>query len=141
MPADDSQERRKIMVAAAIIHRRGAFLAAKRPERASFAGYWEFPGGKAEKGESPADALRRELAEEVGINIIKLSPWRVIEHEYAGRGVLVELHFFEVREFEGEPVPREGQILRWITEKDARKLAFLPADEKILASLFSTFHD
>lgn len=126
---------RDIEVAAGIIWRGGRFLAARRPPDRPLEGYWEFPGGKLEGGESPAEALARELAEELGIGVRKAAFWQSVMHTYAERGFRVRLHFFHVMAFTGEPCPEEGQNLRWITPAEAGRLAFLPADAGILAQL------
>lgn len=99
---------RDIEVAAGIIWRGGRFLAARRPPDRPLEGYWEFPGGKLEGGESPAEALARELAEELGIGVRKAAFWQSVMHTYAERGFRVRLHFFHVMAFTGEPCP-EGR--------------------------------
>ena len=98
-------------------------------------GYWEFPGGKLEAGESPAEALARELAEELGIGVRECRFWQSLEHSYAERGFRVRLHFFHVTAFSGEPCPAEGQNLRWVTPAEAPELGFLPADAGVLEQL------
>ena len=126
---------RHIEVAAGIIWRDGQFLAAQRPSDKIQAGWWEFPGGKLEAGESPAAALGRELREELGITVRQASFWQIVEHVYAGRGFAVRLHFFHVTDFGGEPQPTEGQVVRWVSPADAEALGFLPADADILRQL------
>ncbi|WP_165175140.1 (deoxy)nucleoside triphosphate pyrophosphohydrolase [Desulfovibrio sp. ZJ369] len=126
---------RDIEVAAGIIWRNGRFLAAQRPTDKPLEGYWEFPGGKLEGGESPAEALARELAEELGIGVRKAAFWQSLSHSYAERGFRVRLHFFHVTAFTGEPCPAEGQNLRWISPAEAAHLPFLPADAGVLAQL------
>ncbi|MBQ4566636.1 MAG: (deoxy)nucleoside triphosphate pyrophosphohydrolase [Desulfovibrio sp.] len=126
---------RRIEVAAGIIWRDGHFLAAQRPPDKIQAGWWEFPGGKLEGGESPAAALGRELREELGITVRQASFWQIVEHVYAERGFAVRLHFFHVTAFEGEPRPAEGQAVRWVSPAEARELGFLPADADILRQL------
>ena len=126
---------RHIEVAAGIVWRGGACLAAQRPDGKPMAGYWEFPGGKVEGAERPDQALRRELAEELGIGVRQAALWRTVEHCYAERDLLVRLHFFHVTAFSGEPCPAEGQNLRWISPAEAPRLDFLPADAGLLAQL------
>ncbi len=93
----------------------GSFLLAQRPDGKPMAGYWEFPGGKLEDGESVFDALAREFDEELGLRIIAAHPWvqRVVVYPHA----TVRLHFWrcygEGRGWQGEPEPREGQRFRW----------------------------
>ena len=110
-------------------------MAAQRPDGKPMAGYWEFPGGKVEGAERPDQALRRELAEELGIGVRQAALWRTVEHCYAERDLLVRLHFFHVTAFSGEPCPAEGQNLRWISPAEAPRLDFLPADAGLLAQL------
>ena len=122
-------------VAAGILWREGRLLAARRPEGKPLAGFWELPGGKLEAGESAAAALARELAEELGVSVREASFWRAYEHAYPARGIRVRLHFFHVTEFDGEPAPREGQALAWVTPEEAAGMAFLPADADMLREL------
>jgi 8-oxo-dGTP diphosphatase len=89
----------------------GQFLLAQRPDGKPYAGYWEFPGGKLEKGESVEAALGRELHEELGITIGDCERWRVLEHDYPH--AYVRLYFCKVRTWEGELVGREGQAFSW----------------------------
>ncbi len=122
-------------VAAGILWRQGRLLAARRPEGKPLAGFWELPGGKLEPGESPAQALARELAEELGVTARAARFWRGTEHAYPERGLRVRLHFFHVTDFSGEPAAREGQALAWVTPAEAAGLDFLPADADMLGAL------
>lgn len=89
----------------------GHFLLTSRPEGKVYAGYWEFPGGKLEEGESVEEALRRELHEEIGVTIGAAHPWRdtVVDYPHA----LVQLHFCKVTEWAGELHMHEGQQFSW----------------------------
>ncbi len=89
----------------------GAFLLTSRPHGKPYAGYWEFPGGKLEAGESVEQALRRELHEELGIEIGAAQPWRteMVDYPHA----LVRLHFCKVFEWAGDLQMREAQRFSW----------------------------
>lgn len=122
-----------VQVAAGIIWEDGRFLAALRPKGKPRAGYWEFPGGKQEPGESMRETLCRELLEELDIICEAVQPWQTLSHDYPD--VRVVLHFMHVTAFTGAPVPRDGQELRWVTPEDARLLPFLPADKAVVEAL------
>ncbi|MFZ9257488.1 MAG: NUDIX domain-containing protein [Burkholderiaceae bacterium] len=89
----------------------GDVLLGSRPEGKPYAGYWEFPGGKVEAGEAVLDALKREFAEEIGVQLLSAEPWCGVEHVYPHAHV--RLHFFISREWQGEPRALEGQQLAW----------------------------
>ena len=89
----------------------GDVLLACRPEGTPYAGYWEFPGGKVEAGESVIDALKREFEEEIGVRIVSAEPWCGVAHVYAHAHV--RLHFYISRHWQGEPQSLEGQALAW----------------------------
>ena len=89
----------------------GRFLLTSRPAGKVYAGYWEFPGGKLEPGESVEDALRRELHEELGITIGPVHPWKVDMMDYPH--ALVRLHFCKVFQWTDEFEMREGQQMAW----------------------------
>ena len=101
-----------VEVAAAVLQRPdGSFLLAQRPPGKIWAGYWEFPGGKIEPGETPRRALVRELREELGIGVETAYPW--ITRVFAYAHATVRLNFFRVTEWRGEPHPHEGQQFAW----------------------------
>ena len=123
-----------VEVAAAVIERPdGSFLLAQRPAGKVYAGWWEFPGGKAEAGESAAHALARELHEELGIEVRRAYPWITRVHEYEHATVL--LQFFRVVEWSREPRPREGQAFAWQRLDAPIVQPMLPANGPVLASL------
>ena len=94
-----------------LIDPQGQLLLSTRPEGKPYAGYWEFPGGKIEAGESVEEALRRELQEELGITIDAVQVWRVTEHDYPH--ALVRLHWCKVFAWQGDFEMREGQAMCW----------------------------
>jgi len=96
-------------------------------------GLWEFPGGKIANGETPGEALRRELAEELGVRVTHAEPFLNLRHEYTDR--CVNLEFFVVSTWQGEPCGIEGQQLRWIAIADLDPGMLLPADAAVIAAL------
>ena len=121
------------VVAAVIVREDGRFLLAQRPAGKVYAGYWEFPGGKIEPGEDPAAALARELNEELGIEVERAYPW--ITRHYVYEHATVDLHFFRVLQFRGEPHGREAQALAWQALDAIDVAPILPANGPILAAL------
>ncbi len=124
-----------VRVAAGIIWKDGLLLVACRPTHKPRGGFWEFPGGKQEVGESMQETLARELLEELGIRVMSAQLWQVREHAYPD--LRVELHFIHVHAFEGEPQSNDGQELRWVTPIEAQLMNFLPADIAVVAELLS----
>ncbi|MGC2164965.1 MAG: Nudix family hydrolase [Gallionella sp.] len=123
-----------VEVAAAVLQRPdNSFLLAQRPPDKIWAGYWEFPGGKIEPGETPYHALVRELREELGIEVTTAFPWvtRVFTYPHA----TVRLNFFRVTEWQGELHPHEGQQFSWQQLRDVSVAPVLPANAPILRSL------
>jgi 8-oxo-dGTP diphosphatase len=96
-----------------LIDTRGRFLLTSRPAGKVYAGWWEFPGGKLEHGESVVAALARELHEELGIDVVDARPWHVTRMDYAH--ARVRLHFCKVLAWRGELQMREGQAMAWQT--------------------------
>ena len=125
---------KKVQVAAAVMTRPdGRFLLGQRAPDTFYAGYWEFPGGKLEAGESARDALVRELEEELGIVVDEAWPWLVREHHY--EHAHVTLHFFEVPAWRGEMKPHVHSAMVW-QQADALSVEpMLPANGPILKSL------
>jgi len=111
---ESAEPRRPVDVAVGVlIDGDGNFLLTSRPAGKVYAGYWEFPGGKVEAGESIETALRRELHEELGITIGPALPWQVelVDYPHA----LVRLHFCKVFAWQGAFEMREGQAMAWQT--------------------------
>jgi 8-oxo-dGTP diphosphatase len=110
--ADNGVERSATEVAVGIlVDDQGRYLLTSRPPGKAYAGFWEFPGGKLEPGETVEQALRRELQEEIGVTIGPVSVWRtsLVDYPHA----LVRLHFCMVRDWSGELRMREGQSCTW----------------------------
>ncbi len=123
-----------VRVAAAVLLRPdGQVLLAQRPPGKAYAGYWEFPGGKLEAGESPHAALVRELREELGVVVHRAAPWLVQEFVYPHAHV--ELHFFRVFEWSGELFGHDGQAFAWQTPGAWDVAPLLPANTRILSAL------
>lgn len=129
-----SAGRRRIAVVAAVLQQPdGRFLLAQRPQGKVYAGYWEFPGGKVEPGESPLAALQRELHEELGIEVTEAYPWLIREFDYEHADV--RLHFFRVRGWYGELHGREAQAFAWQRIDAIEVSPLLPANGPILNAL------
>jgi len=122
----------EIDVVAAVIWRGRKFLAVKRPPGKPQAGFWEFPGGKVEPGESLEQALARELGEELDIQPTTWAFW--LEKRHAYEHIRVRLFFFHVYQFAGRTLAREGHELRWL-EPQAADVPFLEADTDIVRLL------
>ena len=121
------------VAAGVLIRPDGSFFLASRPEGKVYAGYWEFPGGKLEAGETALCALRRELHEELGITITAATPWLVQTFTYAH--ATVRLHFFRVTDWEGTPHPHEKQSFSWQMPGALQVSPILPANGPILRGL------
>ncbi|MFO1413079.1 MAG: Nudix family hydrolase [Burkholderiales bacterium] len=125
---------RIVRVAAAVLLRPdGEVLLAQRPPGKPYEGYWEFPGGKLEPGESPHAALVRELREELGITVTRAAPWLVQEFVYPHAHV--ELNFFRVFAWEGTLHGHDGQAFAWQVPGRFTVAPLLPANTRILAAL------
>jgi len=111
----------------------GRILIAERLGDGPFHGLWEFPGGKIAPGESSPQALSRELAEELGIEVTVCSSFMNLRHEYDDRIVTIE--FFIVSEWNSDPIGREGQELRWVPAQSLDASELLPADVPVVAAL------
>jgi len=121
-------------VAAALIVRNRKILICQRTRHQPMPLKWEFPGGKIEQGEHPTVALRRELEEELGIQARIGDEVARIHHQYA-RGGAVELRFFVVREFEGEPENRIFRDIQWVARTRLPEFDFLEADLELVRDI------
>jgi 8-oxo-dGTP diphosphatase len=124
----------RVEVVAAVIQRDdGQFLLGERPSGKVYAGYWEFPGGKVEPGESPLAALGRELNEELGITVERAYPWLTRDYDYAHAAV--RLRFHRVLAWSGELHGRENQRFEWQRPGAVAVEPMLPANGPILKAL------
>ena len=123
------------VVCVALVDVDGRVLLARRPEGKPMAGLWEFPGGKIKSGETPEQALIRELKEELGIDVAAscLAPLTFASHAYETFHVLLLLYV--CRRWEGEITPREGQGLAWVRPKRLDDYAMPAADKPLVAML------
>ena len=128
-----------LVSAVALIDSDGRVLLAQRPEGKSMAGLWEFPGGKVEAGETPEDALVRELHEELGIETWSscLAPFTFASHTYDDFHLLMPL--FACRKWDGIVQGKEGQKLAWVQAKDLKEYPMPPADIPIIPILRDWF--
>ena len=133
-----------INVAVAILQRKNEagqseLLLASRPPGKGWAGWWEFPGGKIEAGETPEHALTRELAEELGIKPTITQKWLIRQYDYPATNdsaaKTVRLHFYFVNSWQGEPSPHEGQQLSWQMADKLTVSPILPANAPIMRAL------
>ncbi|HXS21537.1 MAG TPA: 8-oxo-dGTP diphosphatase MutT [Steroidobacteraceae bacterium] len=122
-----------LVVAAAIFDDTGRVLIAERPAGKHMAGRWEFPGGKVAPGESEEGALRRELREELGIEVTAARPLMRLTHRYPDRQV--ELSMWVVERYRGEPRPLDRQRLKWVERPSLADEDLLEADGPFVAAL------
>ena len=123
-----------VYVAAGILRdAAGRVLITERLCDGPFDGLWEFPGGKIVPGESAEQALARELAEELGVELQRSRHFMSLDHRYPDRSV--SIHFFIVSDWHNEPAGREGQRLRWVDTADLDAGELLPADLPVVTAL------
>ena len=123
-----------VHVAVAVIENSsGDFLIARRPEHLHMGGYWEFPGGKVEAGETVFQALQREICEEVALDIHAAQPLLKIPFVYPDKKVLLDV--WRVTQFSGEARACENQTLCWVAHQHLQDYAFPPANRAILTAL------
>jgi 8-oxo-dGTP diphosphatase len=121
------------VAAAVVLSEDGRFLLAQRPPGKPYAGYWEFPGGKVEEGESAEAALRRELHEELGIQVEQAYPWITRDYDYPHAAV--RLRFFRVATWRGTLHGRESQQFAWQSLQFLNVSPVLPANGPVLRAL------
>jgi len=126
-------------VAAGLVFRDGKLLITQRPARAHLAGLWEFPGGKREPNETFEECLRRELLEELGIEVEVGRLVGDLTHDYLDRSV--HLRFYQCRWLRHEPQPLHCQALAWISADEISQYEFPAADARLLARLHSDWLD
>ena len=124
-----------LVAACALIDQDKRVLIAQRPVGKPMAGLWEFPGGKIEDGETPEDTVIREMLEELSVKVTKpcLAPLSFTSHNYQEFHILMPL--FICRRWEGVPVPREAQQIKWVRANRLRDFQMPPADETLISHL------
>jgi 8-oxo-dGTP diphosphatase len=122
-----------LVVAAALFDHAGRVLIAQRPAGKALAGRWEFPGGKVDAGESEQGALRRELREELGIEVLAARPFMRLAHAYEDRDV--ELSLWIIERFAGEPRSLDAQRLKWVSPAALAAEDILEADQPFITAL------
>lgn len=116
-----------------VINAEGKILVAKRLPHQHQGECWEFPGGKIEANESVSEALKRELHEEVGLDVHHSIPWLEIEHDYVDKAVCLKVH--KVLTFSGVAIGKEGQEICWIGLNELAALSWPKANEEIVKAL------
>ena len=129
----------KIVVSIALINNENEILLSKRPEKKHLSGFWEFPGGKVEEGETPEKALIREVKEELNIDINNkcIAPLSFSEFDYNNFQLLLLLYI--CRRWDGEPMSMENNKLEWVKPNMLRDYKMPPADEALIYCLQDLF--
>jgi 8-oxo-dGTP diphosphatase len=134
MPTTGADNTVRVHVAVGVVSDGGGrILVSRRPEHVHQGGLWEFPGGKVEATETVAQALCRELSEELAIDVVESEPLLSIRHDYVDKAVLLDVWW--VSAFRGEPHGREGQPWRWVALDELRTLSFPQANRPIIAAI------
>lgn len=128
---------KRVDVVIAIVVRDGKVLICQRPEQGPLGGYWEFPGGKQEPGESHHQCLARELAEELQIEIRPVEPLESIEFDYPH--ARVRIHPYLCEHAAGEPTPLASQQFLWVKTTDLPAYHFPPANDNLIRWLLAKF--
>jgi len=130
-----------VFVSSCILVKKKKILTTKRPTDKSFPNYWEFPGGKLERGESFYDAIIRELQEELGIKV-KSKDLAIVDnvsHSYKLNSIVIMAVFY-IRNWTGIVKAKEGQQIQWLTESDLYKVKFLEGSKTILDKINSNLY-
>jgi len=134
----DAAENKPLAVAAGLVFHEGRLLITRRRAGDHLGGLWEFPGGKIEPGETAAGALRRELREELDIEVTVGTLLAEVAHDYPERRV--HLEFFTCRLAAGEPRALGCEAIAWVTAEELSSFPFPPADRQLLARLQNSPH-
>ena len=136
MDSDNPGQRRVIEVAAGLIFHEGELLLAQRNADAHLANLWEFPGGKREPAESFEECLKRELLEELSVEVDVLELIESVDHDYPERSV--HIRFFKCRLLSGPPIAVDCQAIAWVTPEKLSDYPFPAADDSLLERLRSS---
>ena len=129
-------DNKRVEVAVGLVfNEQGQILIAQRPAHTSHAGFWEFPGGKIEAGETAEQGLVRELQEEIGVTPLTYTALKEVPYDYETKKVLLKV--FRIESFEGIPYSAEGQIIRWIEIAELKNYPFPAANKIIMSQLFN----
>ena len=124
------------MVAAVIWAKNKKILITKRPDNKPQGGFWEFPGGKIERDETPTEGLFRELKEELAISVLEMRPFVKLEHEYPERSIILDVWIVE--KFTGNARGNEGQTIAWVSIDQLNQYQF-PEANRLIVDKLQTF--
>lgn len=121
------------VVIGVLYNAKGELLLAEREKHKFQGGRWEFPGGKVEVQEDAFHALKREMREEIGIDVVSANAWRQFQHTYPDRTILLDV--WNISDYIGEPHGKEGQQLRWVSLADLASLEIPDANWDVVKML------
>jgi len=124
------------VVAAVIWAKNKKILITKRPDNKPQGGFWEFPGGKIERDETPTEGLFRELKEELAISVLEMRPFIKLEHEYPERSIILDV--WMVEKFTGNARGNEGQTIAWVSIDQLNQYQF-PEANRLIVDKLQTF--